>query len=67
MATDEEINAAYERNYQASGVEVFVTDPDNIRGNIVTSCRRRSTGPSASPTGNSATRPSFPPCRSSVS
>ncbi len=32
MATDEEIDAAYERNYQASGVEVFVTDPDNIRG-----------------------------------
>lgn len=32
MATDEEIDAAYERVYQASGVEVFVTDPDNIAG-----------------------------------
>lgn len=32
MATDEEIDAAYERAYQATGVEVFVDDPDNIRG-----------------------------------
>jgi lipoprotein-releasing system permease protein len=32
MATDEEIDAAYERIYSASGVEVFVDQPDNIRG-----------------------------------
>lgn len=32
MATDEEIDAAYERVYQATGVEVFVTDPDDIAG-----------------------------------
>jgi lipoprotein-releasing system permease protein len=32
MATEEEIDNAYERAYQASGVEVFVTDPDNIGG-----------------------------------
>ncbi len=32
MATDEEIDAAYERVYSASGVEVFVTNPDNIAG-----------------------------------
>ncbi|MDB5540248.1 MAG: lipoprotein releasing system transrane protein LolC [Devosia sp.] len=32
MATDEEIDAAYERAYQATGVEVFVADPDNIAG-----------------------------------
>jgi len=32
MATDEEIDAAYERAYQASGVEVFVRDPDDIGG-----------------------------------
>lgn len=32
MATDEEIDAAYERVYLASGVEVFVADPDNIQG-----------------------------------
>ncbi|HWA18791.1 MAG TPA: ABC transporter permease [Devosia sp.] len=29
-ATDEEIDAAYERHYQASGVEIFIDDPDNI-------------------------------------
>jgi lipoprotein-releasing system permease protein len=32
MATDEEIDAAYERVYSASGVEVFVDNPDNISG-----------------------------------
>lgn len=32
MATDEEIDAAYERVYQVSGVEVFVDDPDDIAG-----------------------------------
>jgi lipoprotein-releasing system permease protein len=32
MATDEEIDAAYERVYAASGVEVFVQNPDNIAG-----------------------------------
>jgi len=32
MASDEEIDAAYERVYSASGVEVFVADPDNIAG-----------------------------------
>ncbi|MBN9310409.1 MAG: ABC transporter permease [Devosia sp.] len=32
MATDAEIDAAYERGYQATGVEVFVDDPDSIRG-----------------------------------
>lgn len=32
MATDEEIDAAYERAYQASGVEVFVAEPDQISG-----------------------------------
>jgi len=32
MATDEEIDAAYERIYSASGVEVFVDNPDNIAG-----------------------------------
>lgn len=32
MATDEEIDAAYERVYSASGVEVFVDQPDNIAG-----------------------------------
>ncbi len=32
MATDEEIDAAYERVYSASGVEVFVENPDNIAG-----------------------------------
>jgi lipoprotein-releasing system permease protein len=29
-ATDEEIDAAYERHYQASGVEIFIDDPDSI-------------------------------------
>ena len=32
MATDEEIDAAYQRIYSASGVEVFVDQPDNIAG-----------------------------------
>lgn len=32
MATDEEIDAAYERAYQATGVEVFVDNPDAISG-----------------------------------
>jgi lipoprotein-releasing system permease protein len=32
MASDDEIAAAYERLYQATGIEVFVTDPDNIGG-----------------------------------
>ena len=32
MASDDEIDAAYERLYQATGIEVFVTDPDNIGG-----------------------------------
>lgn len=32
MATDEEIDAAYERVYQVTGVEVFVNDPDDIAG-----------------------------------
>jgi len=32
MATDEEIDAAYERAYKATGVEVFVSDPDQIAG-----------------------------------
>ncbi len=32
MATDEEIDAAYERAYEATGVEVFVARPDDIRG-----------------------------------
>jgi lipoprotein-releasing system permease protein len=32
MATQEEIDSAYERAYQATGVEVFVADPDNIAG-----------------------------------
>lgn len=30
LATDEEIDAAYQRVYQASGVEIFIDDPDNI-------------------------------------
>ncbi len=30
MASDDEIDAAYERIYEATGVEVFVTDPDRI-------------------------------------
>jgi lipoprotein-releasing system permease protein len=29
-ATDEEIDAAYERKYQATGVEIFIDDPDNV-------------------------------------
>ena len=29
-ATDEQIDAAYERKYQATGVEVFIDDPDNV-------------------------------------
>ena len=29
-ATDEQINAAYQRNYQATAVEVFIDDPDNV-------------------------------------
>ncbi len=29
-ATDEEIDAAYERKYQATAVEVFIDDPDNV-------------------------------------
>jgi lipoprotein-releasing system permease protein len=32
MATDEEIDAAYERAYSASGIEVFAADPDDIAG-----------------------------------
>lgn len=32
MASDAEIDAAYERVYSASGVEVFVAEPDNIAG-----------------------------------
>ena len=32
MATDEEIDAAYERVYRATGVEVFVAEPDRIAG-----------------------------------
>ena len=32
MASDAEIDAAYERVYSASGVEVFVDQPDNIAG-----------------------------------
>lgn len=32
MATDEEIDAAYERIYEASAVELFIEDPDNIAG-----------------------------------
>jgi lipoprotein-releasing system permease protein len=32
MATDEEIDAAYERSYKASGIEVFVDNPDDIAG-----------------------------------
>jgi lipoprotein-releasing system permease protein len=30
LATDEEIDAAYERRYMASGVEIFIDDPDNV-------------------------------------
>ncbi len=29
-ATDEEIDAAYERRYEATAVEVFIDDPDNV-------------------------------------
>ena len=29
-ATDEEIDAAYDRQYQATAVEVFIDDPDNV-------------------------------------
>ncbi|HVW93095.1 MAG TPA: ABC transporter permease [Devosia sp.] len=29
-ATDEQIDAAYERQYQATGVEIFIDDPDDI-------------------------------------
>jgi lipoprotein-releasing system permease protein len=29
-ATDEQINAAYQRNYQATAIEVFIDDPDNV-------------------------------------
>jgi lipoprotein-releasing system permease protein len=29
-ATDEQIDAAYERQYQATAVEVFIDDPDNV-------------------------------------
>lgn len=32
MASDEEIDAAYERAYQATGVEVFTDNPDNVKG-----------------------------------
>lgn len=30
MASDEEIDAAYERIYRASGAEIFIDDPDNV-------------------------------------
>jgi lipoprotein-releasing system permease protein len=30
LATDEEIDAAYERVYQASAIEVFIEDPDEV-------------------------------------
>jgi lipoprotein-releasing system permease protein len=29
-ATDEEINAAYQRQYQATAVEIFIDNPDNV-------------------------------------
>ena len=29
-ATDEQIDAAYERQYQATGVEIFIDNPDNV-------------------------------------
>jgi lipoprotein-releasing system permease protein len=29
-ATDEQIDAAYERKYQATGIEIFIQDPDDI-------------------------------------
>jgi len=29
-ATDEEINAAYDRNYQATAIEIFIDNPDNV-------------------------------------
>jgi lipoprotein-releasing system permease protein len=29
-ATDEQIAAAYQRNYQATAVEIFIDDPDNV-------------------------------------
>ena len=29
-ATDEEIDAAYERQYQATAIELFIDDPDNV-------------------------------------
>jgi len=29
-ATDEQVDAAYERQYQATGVEIFISDPDAI-------------------------------------
>jgi lipoprotein-releasing system permease protein len=29
-ATDEQIDAAYERQYEATGVEIFISDPDDI-------------------------------------
>jgi len=29
-ATDAEIDAAYQRQYQATGVEIFIDDPDNV-------------------------------------
>jgi lipoprotein-releasing system permease protein len=30
MATDEEIDAAYERQYQASAIEIFIDNPDDV-------------------------------------
>lgn len=32
MATDEEIDAAYQRVYRASAVEIFIADPDDVSG-----------------------------------
>ena len=29
-ATDEEIDAAYQRNYQATAIEIFIDNPDNV-------------------------------------
>ena len=66
MATDEEIDAAYERIPQATAVEIFIDDPDDIARDARPASRRRPSGRSSSPTGSSATRRSSRRSRSSA-
>ena len=46
-ATDAQIDAAYERVYQASAVEIFIEDPDNVAGHAPSPAG--GCGPSADP------------------